>query len=65
MTIEELQAELAGAAYAQSAERAAFIAERAEADGYCPFIAGGRQYVAAARLRARGYVIQEIGEGEG
>jgi hypothetical protein len=55
-TIEELRAELVRA-YAQSAERAAFIAGQTEANGYCPFIVGGRQFIAGAFKGRPGYRI--------
>jgi hypothetical protein len=65
MTIEQIRQELAGATYAQSAERVEFIAARAEATGYCPFTEAGRQYIVTAYKFRPGYEIVDITDAAG
>jgi hypothetical protein len=55
----ELLREL-GEKYRLSHERAAYVAAQVEAQGYCPFMRDGRQYMATAYLHGKpGYEIRD------
>lgn len=61
--IELLRCELV-ALYGVRPAKAAYLAEVTAIEGYCPFVAAGRQYIATTFRGRAGYAVRDEGPAE-